>query len=301
MAVGSFVTLVASSLAPIGFDDADPPCEPAATPGASRLHRAWLVAALVALVAGGTGVGETPTYATGKAPPRVTPMGMTEHWVKAPVLTFDPSLADLGHGAPDAVRAAFGTWLGAGAPGVTFANATKRGALGLDGVSRVMAGRIPIPGHEHDVAVTVSYADEATGDLVEADTIFNTDYDFGAIDDDDAKGKCKTYDTQSVATHEAGHFFGLSEDTDDTTTTMYQLTRPCDPHKRELYVPDRNAIGSLYSASAPDPGKAQACSVGGTPGAPGSAAPLALVAALVLAARRRRLTASRAGAPDRCT
>ena len=292
VAVRSFVTL-AASLAPLVFDDADAPPEVVVVPTQRPLHLACLLGALLAMVAGGARVGETPTYAAGKAPPRATPMGMTEHWVKAPVITFDPSLADLGHGAPDAVRAAFGTWLGAGAPGVTFANATTRGALGLDGVSRVLAGRIPIPGHEHDVAVTVSYADDATGNIVEADTIFNTQYAFGAVDADAAKGTCKTYDTQSVATHEAGHFFGLSEDADDTTTTMYQLTRPCDPHKRELYAPDRDAIGSLYSASTTGGSKAQACSVSGTPGAPGSGgATFVVAAALVLAARRRR----RAGA-----
>jgi len=219
-------------------------------------------------------------------------MGKTQHWVKPPVVTFDPSLADLGDGAPDAVRAAFGTWLGAGAPGVTFANATTRGLLAADGVSRVMAGRIPIAGHEHDLAVTVSYADDATGNIVEADLIFNTQYAFGEVDDDDSPGKCKTYDTQSVATHEAGHFFGLSEDRDDTTTTMYQLTRPCDPYKRKVYEPDRAAIGSLYSASESSSVKAKACSVAGTPGAPGSAtASAGFLAGLALAARRRRRTA----------
>ena len=247
------------------------------------------MAALLALVAGGAGVGPAPTYAAGEAPPRVTPMGKSEHWVKPAVVTFDPSLADLGEGAPDAVRAAFGAWLGAGAPGVTFANATTRGVPAADGVSRVMAGRIPIAGHEHDLAVTVSYADDATGDIVEADIIFNTQYAYGAVDDDDTHGKCKTYDTQAVATHEAGHFFGLSEDTADTTTTMYLLTRPCDLHKRELQVPDRGAIGSLYSASEPSSAKAQACSAAGTPGAPCSAAAsTSLLAGLALVARRRR-------------
>lgn len=216
-------------------------------------------------------------------------MGKTEHWIGPPVVTFDPSLADLGHGAPDAVRAAFGTWLGAGAPGVTFANATARGALGNDGVSRVMAGRISLAGHEHDLAITVSYANDATGAIVEADTIFNTEYAFGEVNDDDARGKCKTYDTQSVATHEVGHFLGLSEDRDDATTTMYQLTRPCDLHKRELYVPDREAMSSLYSASASSGAKAQACTVAGTPGASSSvAAPAGMLALLALAMRCRR-------------
>lgn len=278
-----------ASLAPVAVDGADAARDPVLTPARRALPRAWVIAALLTLIAGGTGVGATPTYAQGEAPPRVTPMGKIQHWAKPTVVTFDPSLADLGDGAPDAVRAAFGTWLGAGAPGVTFANATTRGLLGADGVSRVMAGRIRIAGHEHDVAVTVSYADDATGNIVEADIIFNTQYAFGAVDDDTAHGTCKTYDTQSVATHEAGHFFGLSEDLDDKATTMYLLTRPCDSHKRELREPDRDAIGSLYSASEPSVVKSQACSVAGTPGAPCSAAaPAGLLVGLALAARRRR-------------
>ncbi len=281
------VTAIAS-LAPVALDPSLPVSEEVASPARGRVPRAWVFGVALVLFAGGAGVGAPPTRAAGEAPARVTPTGAIEHWVKPPVVTFDPSLADLGPGAADAVRAAFGTWLGAGAPAITFADAKERGPLAADGVSRIMAGPITLHGHEHDLAITVSYADEASGKLLEADTIFNTAYTYGAVDDD-GDARCKTYDLQSVATHEAGHFFGLSEDMTDTTTTMYIYTRACDVHKRALSTPDQDAITILYPPSDPSLVTARACSVAGTPGAPGSAAAaLGLLAVAGVLARRKR-------------
>ena len=50
-----------------------------------------------------------------------------------------------------------------------------------------------------------------------------------------------------MATHEAGHFFGLGEDYTDLAATMYVTTAPCDVHKRVLTDDDTSTLAALYA------------------------------------------------------
>ena len=260
----------------------------------------------------------------GTAGLRETASGAHERWGTAPVtVTLDPSLDAIGPSAKEAVKSALGAWLSSGVPlpPVTFdtsADGTSQASPGggphppareavQDGVNTILFAPITTPGHEKDLAITIGYMDSVTGQILEADTVFNADYDFGtlagaepgegdepgAYEDNgtDCQGR---YDLQNVATHEAGHFFGLGEDMEDTQATMYLRSAPCQTHKRTLTKPDLTIMTSLYSEAAPGPaassGAAKGCSVAGAAGSGGSA-PLAVFffgVGIVFAGRRRR-------------
>jgi hypothetical protein len=206
--------------------------------------KTW-VAAVAALVV----VMMMPRMVWADAEPRQTESGLVEHWAQSSlVVVLDPSLADLGPGAADAIEQGMGTWASdvAGLPSVTFEEGTEPLGMKYDGKSVISAGPITIAGHEKDLAVTVTYASDATGEILEADIVFNTRYAFAAMPSPDATCK-KTYDIGAVATHESGHFFGLSEDWDDHAATMFVTTAACDAHKRELTAGDTASIAALYA------------------------------------------------------
>jgi hypothetical protein len=118
-----------------------------------------------------------------------------------------------------------------------------------DGVNRLLLGPITVPGQEGDLAITISYADTDAGERIEADTIFNNAYDWTSIGSGtDQRAACRNrYDLQNVGTHEAGHFFGLDEDYQDQSTTMYVSSMPCQISKRTLSHSDVPVMSGLYA------------------------------------------------------
>lgn len=182
---------------------------------------------------------------------------------------LDGSLDDMAPRSKDAVSAAFGAWISSGANvnAVTVNRSADRVGVAHDGVNRIVYGPITISGHEKDVAATISYANDVTGEIEEADTIFNSAYPFAVLPDDATDSKTcagKTYDVQNVATHEFGHFFGLGEDMSDTSTVMFIQSAPCQTHKRVLTESDTAAMGTLYAvAPAPGPGSGSSGSAAG--------------------------------------
>ncbi|HWA72337.1 MAG TPA: matrixin family metalloprotease, partial [Polyangiaceae bacterium] len=198
-------------------------------------------------------------------------------------VTIDASVEKLGEGAVSAVQSAFGTWLGSDPklPDLTFD--TVRGArveLKPDGKNTVLVAPITVPGHERDLAITLTYSDENTGAIVEADIIINSTQTFRVLTkdegDDESSGahkgagdkqrplSCSTggvvvnscrdeaYDLQNVLTHEVGHFFGLGEEMSDGSATMYYCTSRCETHKRALASVDSDSISNLYLAALED-------------------------------------------------
>lgn len=176
-------------------------------------------------------------------------------------LYLDASLDQLGEHAREAVQLGFGTWLGSGAklPNLAF-DSTKGASFGKEpnGKSEVMYGPITLQGHENDLALTVTFSDPKTGEVVEADMIFNSNHPYGllpyqvapgAMTPDDLTMCAQKYDLQSIATHEAGHFFGLGEDYDSTTATMFYTTGRCETNKRVLQGSDETTMDALYTAS----------------------------------------------------
>jgi len=234
-------------------------------------------------------------------------------------LYLDSSLDKLGKQARDAVQVGFGTWLSSGAklPGLSF-DSTKDARFGPtpNGKSEVMYGPITIKGHENDLALTITFSDPTTGEVLEADMIFNSAHSYGVLSktgaDDDSSDHTKTaststtqtdsckdkYDLQSVATHEAGHFFGLGEDYDLKPATMYYTTGRCETNKRVLQSSDETTMSALYvnsesssvSASSADTGKGcggARIGLGKTGGAGSLAAVLGLLGFVSWRRRRR--------------
>jgi len=260
----------------------------------------------------------------GSAGIKHTKGGAEIRWrARASKIMIDASVEKLGAHAVSSVQEAFGTWLGSNQklPGLTFD--TTRGArvtLEPDGKNTILVAPITLRGHEHDLAVTLTYSDENTGAIVEADIVINSEHAFRVLnknegdngDASDAAGqhqrrsscaaggssamRCSdgAYDLQNVVTHEVGHFFGLGEELNDDGATMYYCTSRCETHKRALTRVDTDSISGLYVAAASDP-EAEAEPQGGCGGARigtrgnlGEAG-LALCTALLLLTRRRRI------------
>jgi MYXO-CTERM domain-containing protein len=175
---------------------------------------------------------------------------------------FDSSLDAAGSHAREAIQLGFGTWLGSGAkvPGLEFdsTNGAKFSQT-PNGKSEVMYGPITLPGHENDLALTVTFSDPKTGEVVESDMIFNSRHPYGLLPYKAGSGDAtpnmapvdsavceQRYDLQSVATHEAGHFFGLGEDFDAKTATMFYTTGRCETNKRVLQTSDETTMAALY-------------------------------------------------------
>lgn len=195
------------------------------------------------------------------------------------VLTLDSSLDKMGPNAKQAVRAALGTWLAGDAemPKVTLSDETgPAGKAAEDGVNRVLAGSIDVPGHKRDLAITITYSSEKTGAILEVDIIFNTSYRYGAADpttgDEGAAYEPKSgakqstdcdgaYDLQNIATHEFGHFLGLGENLGDVDATMFIKSGPCETNKRHLHAVDIAAIQELYAGFGAEEAPAGGCSV----------------------------------------
>ena len=225
---------------------------------------------------------------------------------------FGASLDKAGKHAREAVQLGFGTWIASGAklPNLDF-DSTTGAQFGQvpNGKSEVMYGPIKLAGHENDLALTVTFSDPKTGEVVESDMIFNSKHPYGILpyapmsttqsaSVGNASGCDQKYDLQSVATHEAGHFFGLGEDFDAKPAAMYYTTGRCETNKRVLQNSDESTMNVLYlasskQASADDPNAAS--SAKGCGGArigqgqtSGSAPVLSLVGLLGFVFWRRR-------------
>lgn len=253
----------------------------------------------------------SPGYRMGKD-------GKPVRW-RQPVISvyFDSSLDALGSGARDAVTRAFGRWIESDGqlPDLVFDTGQTSAVPVHDGKSTVSYGRISAPGHERDLAITVTYTDEASGRIVEADIVLNSAYPMGVLSPSagdeltgdghaqgnvqgkskqDGAGDCRNrFDVQNVATHEIGHFFGLGEDPVERNATMFQTIDQCETHKRALRTTDVDALTALYAqAEEPEedaPG-AQSCAFAARP-SPQASGWISVVVMLGLAGLCRRRSA----------
>jgi len=117
---------------------------------------------------------------------RHTPNGAKVRWrTPETTLYIDSSVERLGPKAPEAIRNAFGTWLETNArlPRLTFgtAHGTQAG-MKPDGKNTVVLAPITVKGHERDLAITLTYSDDETGNVVEADIVINSNYPFDLLE-----------------------------------------------------------------------------------------------------------------------
>lgn len=274
------VPSAASTVAPEGQPSQQPPEAP--RPGRRRL---WFFVALSAVVGvAGTAAMKRPALTqdvrSGSPGFRKSSTGIDQHWQKRSVTVYlDSSLQRLGPEAEDAVMQAFGSWVVSDPrlPSLAFDRGNTSAQPTQDGKSTVSFAEIKTPGHEKDVAITVTYSNDKTGEILEADMILNARYpmavlkaklrehDKGSHHRDMEADDCRSrYDAQNVATHEAGHFFGLGEDVVERQATMFLSIGQCEMHKRELAATDVSAVSTLYAQVEPEEASQgpQACSFG---------------------------------------
>jgi hypothetical protein len=272
----------------------EPPAPEKKAPRRRTTHRVIAVSLLVLGAMTASLAEPGPRHATivsGRASPKRSDTGAAVRWWRNEVkVTLDASVGDIGAGAEDAVRGAFGTWLASGEnlPRLDFDWSSKRRPVTLtpDGENRVYFAPIAVPGHENDLAITLAYTRSDTGEVTETDLVINAKHAFAVLqtqpagndrdgdrDRDRDRGRdegrssaalssdtatapgCEsTYDVQSVLTHEVGHFFGLGEDTTDPWATMYYSTTPCDLGKRDLAAGDSGEMSTLYASGVPGTG-----------------------------------------------
>jgi hypothetical protein len=278
--------------------------------GAAAL--AMVVGAVCAGVIGGSD-HVSPHVHSGSPGYRMSKSGNHQHWQKkALTIYLDDSIKKLG--ATEAVMQAFGHWVESDQrlPDVSFDTGSTSAEPKHDGKSTISFARITAPGHERDLAITMTYSEDDSGEIIEADIVLNSIYAVGVLraredrwrrnrvsDDGNSTGTmndesedCQNrYDVQNITTHEAGHFFGLGEDPVERDATMFQNIDQCETHKRALSTTDVAAVSALY-AEAENPEEAaagpRACAfVGTAAGSSGAGWAAALLLGLVV--RRRKL------------
>ncbi len=159
-------------------------------PKQNARRKLWFFAALAGL-AGALGVSALQRPAailsqvhSGSPGYRQSSTGHDLHWGHTPLTVYlDSSLAALGPGANEAVMQAFGQWVGSDQrlPVLSFDSGKTSATPIQDGKSTVSYGRITAPGHERDLAITVTYANDQSGEIIEADIILNALYPMGVL------------------------------------------------------------------------------------------------------------------------
>lgn len=294
------------------------PTSTAQLPKSAARRKLWFFVAVSAIagVASTTALRHqttlSPNVRSGSPGFRKSSTGIDQHWAQKSVTVYlDDSLNKLGPDAPNAVMQAFGQWAASDPrlPDLTFDSGSKTSAEPRqDGKSTISFGVIKTPGHEKDVAITITYSNDKTGEILEADTILNARYAMGVLkaralsqaagkqEDKGVRGESEAedcqnrYDTQNVATHEAGHFFGLGEDMVERGATMFLSINQCETHKRALSLTDVGAVSTLYAQSEDaEEAKAgpRACSFGAAPASSGAWAIPGLFLGLALLRRRQ--------------
>lgn len=109
-----------------------------------------------------------------------------------------------------------------------------------DGKNSIVFGFYPYPGV---IAVTGIWYYTDTGQILEADMLFNTAYRWG-----DATIYPNRMDIRNIATHELGHVVGLDDIYDGTCSevTMYGYGSVGETKKRTLEMQDKTGLLSLY-------------------------------------------------------
>jgi MYXO-CTERM domain-containing protein len=144
-------------------------------------------------------------------------------------------------GAEDAVRAGFATWLSSGVPmTVDFKSSSSQRGVGHDGHNTVSFQTQNWEYGDSALALTIATYEKNTGRVVETDMVFNM---VSVKWSTNGKSPVR-FDLQNVATHEAGHFFGLGH-SHDVEATMFASTPAGEQSKRLLHTDDRDGIVAL--------------------------------------------------------
>ena len=105
---------------------------------------------------------------------------------------------------------------------------------------------------ENLVAITLTRFVPSTGEIVDADIVFNNaSFDFEIIEEGTACGNnSMKHDLMNTLVHEVGHFVGFAH-VADANATMFQNAMNCETKKRDLENDDQSGLCSVYPASGP--------------------------------------------------
>jgi hypothetical protein len=104
-------------------------------------------------------------------------------------------------------------------------------------------------GDRHAVALTTTTVIKDTGEIIDADTVFNAGLGpFSVCPDQGCPAG--TVDIENVATHEFGHFLGLAHSDDDNATMACTAKTKDELRKRSLESDDEDGICSIYGEPA---------------------------------------------------
>jgi hypothetical protein len=265
----------------------------------SRRRLGHVAASVMFALSIGAIASDARAASTVTAPPtqtssRVTKSEKIEHWATPAItVSIDDSIDAIAPNARAALETAMTTWLTNDGKMPTLSFASTHGqTVGAtrDGINAIVAAPITISGYEDALAITITYADDATGAIDEADMIVNTKWTWATLDADGAPSpqslertrdnedapptitSCASaapapsscgsrFDVQAILTHESGHFFGLNENYVSPTSTMFYCSNPCEVHKRTPLDVDRLSLASVYTTVIPQASTGMACDV----------------------------------------
>jgi PKD repeat protein len=141
-----------------------------------------------------------------------------------------------------AIQTAMQTWTAVPGSALSFLfeGTTPSTAWGTnDGTNIVCFGLLD---EQSVLAQTLTWYLTDTGEILDSDLKFNTDYPWGT------DGSSKYYDVQNVATHEFGHSAGLADlyADSDAEKTMYGYSSKGETKQRTLDQDDINGVRYLY-------------------------------------------------------
>lgn len=204
-----------------------------------------LLTAVLAVAAAGT-VRAFTRAATGSG---AAPVYL--HWTTTPIYKINDQTSDAlsnvasGSDPAEAVRRGFATWLGVPSATVQVTDGgsttiTHSGQDGTNLISFVDTGFA----FNGALGVTRLFFSVSTGQISEADIVFNPAVSFAT-----RNPLSGVADVQEVATHEIGHFLGLTH-VGILSATMYPYARPQSQIERFLDVDDVAGISEIYPAGS---------------------------------------------------
>ena len=151
---------------------------------------------------------QTPAFAYLKFGVDVNGRQVTLKWNQTPVKYYVTQRGVPGVSASQlqaAVGRAFGTWEAVPSASITyqFAGFTTAQPLDDDGLSTL--GFLDRPDLDRVLASTSFLVDESSGELLEADILFNSEFPWSVA----SAGETGKFDLETIALHEIGHLSGL--------------------------------------------------------------------------------------------